>query len=191
MAVRQLVELVGQQQPVDLAKASGLRTAAGERAQLKCIAHQSMAMLMIRNQQFSDAWKQLAAVDGMIAETSLGVRLQQSKLKLWLLVEAKDPNADEQLKTLVRQVIDPEMKENDRQDVCAFLGKLLFILDSSEGPCGVSKATTDRARLVLETQSSKNSVATFEMPGKNRKQPIANCARYGIDAPIKPPLNEW
>ncbi len=90
LACRQLADLVAADD-VDLAKAKGLVTAAGSSPQLKCVAGQAMALLLIRSNQFSEAWKQLAALDSLIPSVAPAIGLQQKKLKLWLLIEAGSP----------------------------------------------------------------------------------------------------
>lgn len=171
LACRQLTDMVGHWQPIDWGQATTLRTEAGSHPQLKCLAQQSMALLFIRSNRFSEAWKQLAEIDVLLNDASVGIRLQQAKLKLWLLVEARSPQAEEQLKTLVTQVLKSDMKENDRQDACLFLGKLLKLLHGCEKSCGVSKPIIDRTKQLLETQNSKNSVASFQAGPAPEKRP--------------------
>lgn len=162
LSCRQLTDIVGQSQPIDWVRAAALQTEAGSHPQLKCLAQQSMALLLIRSNRFSEAWKQLAEVDTLLNDTSVGLRFQQAKLKLWLLVQARSPQAEDQLKALVTQVLKTDTKENDRQDACLFLGKLLKVLHGCEVSCGVSKPIIDRTKQLLETQSSQPSVASFQ-----------------------------
>ena len=162
LACRQLADLVAQTQPVDMAKVAALQSEAGTQPQLKCIAHQSTALLWIRANRFSDAWKQLAEVDAIVNESSPGVRLEQAKLKLWLLVEARSPKAEEQLRAVVTQLLKADMKETELQDVSIFLGKLLKLLHGCETSCGISKATIERAKQALQTQSSQTAAAAFQ-----------------------------
>ncbi len=66
------------------------------------------------------------------------------------------------MKRFVTLVIHADTSEADRQDASYFLGKLLKLLDGSDASCGVSKTTVDRARQVMEAQSSKASVSMFQ-----------------------------
>ncbi len=55
-----------------------------------------------------------------------------------------------------------ETKENDRQDLCQFLGRLLSVLSQSSQSTAVSNVTIARAKQLLQAQPSENSVDAFK-----------------------------
>ncbi len=146
----------------DQSKAEALQRVASTTPQLKSLAAQSMALLSIRANKYSDAWKHATSDPASLAAATRSVQLTGEKIKLWLLVEARSAQAEDQLKRFVTLVIHADTSEADRQDASYFLGKLLKLLDGSDASCGVSKTTVDRARQVMEAQSSKASVSMFQ-----------------------------
>ncbi len=162
LSCRQLVQLVGDEKPVDQQLARELMSAASTTPQLKCVAAEAMALLLIRDNDYSAAWSQMNSESTAMASAPRSVQLECEKIKLWLLVEARSTNADAQLKRLVSMTIHADTDDSDRQDASYFLGKLLKLLDSCETTCGVKRETIDRAREILSKQSGNTAVTMYQ-----------------------------
>ena len=140
----------------------------------KCqpVAAIALGMRLIREREFSDAWKVLSTAPNDQTSELDAVKIAQERLKLWLLLEAGlADKAETQLMKLVKLSIDPATGDSDLAANCGFIGSVAGMLQSdNEAPC-IPKTTTTKAieQLMAKVESTNSKSKLDEQHAENRQ----------------------
>jgi hypothetical protein len=161
-STRMLISFVSNPKVEKWNEAPNLYASISGNSTFKPVAAQAMALIHIRQRNYSDAWKLLNAQSSHLSSASLAYRLGHEKLMLWLWLQAGSAaQAEAQFNRLVTIALDQELPDPERQDVCLFLGSIGGMMQSAGDPVIVAAATLESARESLEGHQSKTIVEPF------------------------------
>ncbi len=161
-AIRELVRVVGVDEVAQWNEAPKLFASIADDSKLKPVASQAIAILEIRQGNYSKAWKILASQSNILEAAPVSLRSGHEKWRLWLLLEAESKDAAEsQFKRLVMIAISKELPDAERKDVGSFFGGIFGFLESAGDGSPIARSTVEKGKGALEAIESKNAVEQF------------------------------
>jgi hypothetical protein len=154
--VVELIKLVNVQ-PVDQTQnAEKLFSSLPKESPYRTIASQSLAIIYIRANRYSDAWKALATLPSEAKQKTDSLSMGTARLRVWLLLEAQSKaSAEKEFKQCVLQAIDKSASDADRKQCIEWLASAIGLLQSAEEDSCVSPETVDKAHKALERDATE------------------------------------
>ncbi len=160
---RQLIALLRENDPQRWRDGQRLINLIPADSPYRPVANQAKAVLSIRQQQYSQAWKELNSTPATTDKAPAVVRIEQSKLKLWLLLEARSASAAEaEIKNMTLLAIGKDVNDSERVDACMFLGGTCRMLEACRDKSVVSPTVRDKVRTLVTSQSYKSANSIFQ-----------------------------
>jgi len=161
-ATRLLVQMLGDSDEHQTDDALKILGASGQKSRYRLVASQVMAVLDIKAQKYSEAWKQLKGHEDKLESAPASLSLGHETLKLWLLIEAnRQPQSDEQFRKVVKLILDHDISEESRLKGIAVLGKLMGICDSLDGNSTINSKLIETASKALNAQLTPMAKTEF------------------------------
>ncbi len=131
-------------------------------SKLKSVAAYSLSLILIRERQFSDAWKALATPPKN--SDSESILLGKERLRLWLLLEAgASDKAEPQFNKLLTLTLSKDTSIGDQAVNCDFIGGVVGMLKSDATSACIPAATLDKAtERILSKVESKIAKSKME-----------------------------
>ena len=138
---------------------------------MKPVAAFSLALVQIRDQQFSPAWKVLSNIEGKVPDS---ITFGKERLKLWLLLEAGSvEKAEPQFKRMVTMSLGADSANEDQTANCSFVGGVVGMLKTDGNAACIPPPTLDKAKEVLLTKvETKNAKIKLE-------EKLAEASKWG------------
>ncbi len=142
----------------------------------KPIAAYTLALVQIREHQFSQAWKTLTAHLKNLGPIPDSIKLGNEKLKLWLLLEAgAQEKAEPQFKRLVTMSLGADSATGEQTANCGFIGGVVGMLKTDEASSCVPSSTLEKAKELLLTKvDSRNAKTELEVQ-------LAETSKWGAE----------
>lgn len=167
-ATRELIRFVNVDDAQQWNEATKLDASIAPGSAFKPVASQSLALISIRQGNYSEAWKLLNAQSNLLPSTPIPYKLGHEKLMLWLYLQANSAaKAESQFNRLVTIALDKDLPDPERRDLCHFLGGVIGMLQSSGETSCIPATTLEQRKISLEKIDSK---------------PAAEQLRFGMEA---------
>ena len=131
----------------------------------KPLAAMAIALIYIRENRFSEAWRVLAAISKDQGSVPDSIKLGKERLKLWLLLEAgAGEKAEAQFKQVVTMTLGIDSASIDLLTAnCGLIGGVVGMLRADGKDSGVSISTLEKGKEVLLVKiKAKNATSKLE-----------------------------
>lgn len=161
-AANELIALVESDEAGQAERAAELYKLIADESKLKSAAAYALSLVLIRERQFSDAWKALATPPNDSASET--ILLGKERLRLWLLLEAgASDKAETQFKKLFTLTLGQETANGEQTVNCDFIGGVVGMLKTDASSACISEATLDKAtERILSKVESKIAKSKME-----------------------------
>ena len=161
-AANELIALVESDEEGQAERAAELYKLIADESKLKSAAAYALSLILIRERQFSDAWKALATPPNHSDTES--ILLAKERLRLWLLLEAgASDKAETQFKKLFTLTLGQETANGEQTVNCDFIGGVVGMLKTDASSACISEATLDKAtERILSKVESKIAKSKME-----------------------------
>ncbi len=173
-ATSALIAIIESGKTGQTAQAEKLFESIPANSNVKPVAAYSLAVVQIRDQQFSPAWKVLTTPLKAVGAIPDSIKFGGERLKLWLLLEAGSAEkAELQFKRLVTMSLGADSANGDQSASCSLIGGVVGMLKSDENASCISLATLEKAKELLLTKvEAKNAKAKLE-------EQLAEASKWG------------
>lgn len=143
---------------------------------VKPVAAYSLALVQIRDQQFSQAWKVLTSPSNNEGAAPDSIKLGKERIKLWLLLEANSAEkAEPQLERLVTMSLVADAANGDQTASCSLIGSIVGMLKTDGGNACIKTPALEKAKQLLLTKvESKNAKTKLE-------EQLAEASKWGAE----------
>ena len=129
----------------------------------KPVAAHALALIQIREQKYSDAWKALTSQWEKQGVASDSIKFAKEKLKLWLLLEAESAGkAEEQFKHLATMTLGANSAGLEQNANCGFIGGVVGMLKTDANLSCIPQPILDKVVDVLvakvESKTAKSEL---------------------------------
>jgi hypothetical protein len=134
-------------------------------SKMKPVAAYSLALVQLREHQFSEAWKSITTPTKEQDSVSDSVKLGKERLKLWLLLEAgAAEKAEPQFKRLVTMTLGADDAVVDQTVSCGFVGGVVGMLKSNPDSSCIPMPILEKAKeLLLAKVEAKNATTELDL----------------------------
>ena len=135
-----------------------------EVSKAKPIAAYALALIQIREGEYSDAWKVLVAPSNVLVLVPDSMKIGKERLKLWLLLEAGAADKVEpQFKRLVTLSLGLDSENSDQIASCGIVGGVVGMLKCDGNAACIPLPILEKAKELLLTKvESKNAKAKLD-----------------------------
>ena len=145
-------------------------------SKVKPVSALALAMIYIRESQFSEAWRVLTtpAQDQVAVPDS--IKSSKERLKLWLLLEAgASEKAEPQFKRLVTMSLNPNTASSEQSACCSLVGGIVGMLQADGSTACIPLSTLTKAKeLLISKVEARNAISKFE-------EQLSESSKWGSD----------